>query len=70
MRIEEARGDSQSAGDMILSVSPALSSMVAERPASSKLPSSDLIACSGSKARVVIRVANPLKIKSPRIAAT
>ena len=50
--------------------SPAASSISAESPAGSRLPSSDLSAYSRSKARAVIEAANPSKIKSPRILAT
>ena len=55
------------AGDAILSV---LSSKATESPAGSRLPSSDLMTRSGSKAGAVAEAANPWKIKSPRIAAT
>ena len=58
------------AGETITSVSPVLSSMAVESTMGSKLPSSDLVVCSGSKAGAVIGAANPWKIKSPRISAT
>ena len=55
------------AGDAILSGSPVLSSIAAENPAGSRLPSSGLVTHSGSKARAVVGAANPWKFKSPRI---
>ena len=42
------------AGDAILSGFPGLSSKAAESPAGSRLPSSDLMTCSGSKAGAVV----------------
>ena len=65
-----ARFDSGFANDAVPSGSPAVSSIIAESPAGSKLPSSDLVVCSGSNARAVVWAANPSKIKSPRILAT
>ena len=56
--------------DTVPSRSPVASSIIAGSPAGSKLPSSDLVVCSGSKARVVVGVVNPSKIKSPQILAT
>ena len=44
--------------------------MAAESPAGSRIPSSDLVMCSGSKARAGVGATNPLKIKSPWISAT
>ena len=45
--------------------SPVASSIIAGSLAGSKLLSSDLVICSGSKARAAVRAANPSKIKSP-----
>ena len=59
----EEPGFVMTAGSAILSGSPVLSSIAAESPAGSRLPSSDLSACSGSKARAVIGAANPSRIK-------
>src|SRR3989337_4219771 len=53
------------ADDAVSSGSPVVSSMIAESPAGSKLPSPDPVICSGSKARAVVGAANPSKIKSP-----
>ena len=55
------------ADDAVPSRSPIASSIIARSPAGSKLPSSDLVVCSGSKARAAVGAANPSKIKSPRI---
>ena len=66
----EESGLEMTAGDTILFDSPVLSSIAAESPAGSRLPSSDLVTRSGSKAGAVVGAANPWKIKSPRISAT
>ena len=58
------------AGDATLSGFPVLSSKATESPAGSRLPSSDLVMRSRSKAGVVVGAVNPWKIKSPRISAT
>ncbi len=60
----EESGLAMIAGDAILSV---LSSKAAESPTGSRLPSSNLMMCSGSKARAVVEAVNPWKIKYPRI---
>ena len=70
MRIEGAWRDSRPVADAIPFDSPVSGSIAAESLAGFKLPSSDLVMCSGSKARAVIRAVNPWKIKSPRISAT
>ena len=57
-------------GDAILSGFLVLSSKAVENPAGSRLPSSDLMTLSGSKAGVVVVAANPWNIKSPRVSAT
>ena len=49
---------------------PVLGTIAAESPAGPGTPSSDLVLCSGSKARAKVGVANPWKIKSARISAT
>ena len=66
----EESGFVMAAGGSILSDSPALSSIAANSPTVSRLPSSDLVMRSGSKARAVVGAANPWKIKSPRMSAT
>ena len=58
------------AGDATLSGFPVLSSKAAESPAGSRLPSSDLVTRSGSKAGAVVGAMNPWKMKSPRISVT
>ena len=68
--IKGAWYDSGSASETIPFVSPVLSSMAAESPAGSKLPSSNSVRCSGSKARAAVEAANPWKIKAPRISET
>ena len=50
--------------------SAVLGLVAADSPAGSIIPSSDLVMCSGSKARAEIGVVNPWKIKSPWISAT
>src|SRR5215216_5605317 len=65
-----AQFDSGLADDTIPSGSPVVSFIIAESPVGSKLPSSDPVVCFGSKARAVVEVANPSKIKSPRISVT
>ena len=57
-------------GGAASSGSPVLGSIAAERRAGLGIPSSDLEMRSGSKARAEVGVANPWKIKSPRIPAT
>ena len=66
----EESGFVMTAGDAILSGFLVLSSIAAESPAGSRLPSSDLVTRSGSKAGAVVGASNPWKIKSPRISAT
>ena len=66
----EFGGESGFADDAVPSGSPVVSSIIADSPAGSKLPSSDLVVCSGPKARAVVGAANPSKIKSPWISAT
>ena len=61
--------DFEFAADTIASGS-SIMRFVAETPVGSRLPSLDLVVCSGSRARAVVGAANPLKIKSPRISAT
>ena len=61
--------DSEFAVDMIASGS-LIMRFATESPVGSTLPSSDLMVCSGSKARAAVGAANPSKIKSPRISAT
>ena len=68
--IKGAWRDSRPAGDVIPSGSPVSSSIVAESPVGFKLPSSDLVMCSRSKAKAVVGAVNPWKIKSPQISAT
>ena len=63
----EGSGLMMVASDTASSGSPVLSSIAAESPAGSNLPSSGLVMRSGSKARAEVGVANPWKIKSPRI---
>ena len=58
------------AGDAVPSGSPVSGSIAVECLAGFKLPSSDLVVSSGSKARAVIGAANPWKIKSPRMSVT
>ena len=58
------------AGDTISSGSPVLGLIAAESPAGSGIPSLDLVTRSGFKAGAEVGVANPWKIKSPRISAT
>ena len=58
------------ADDTVLSGSAAVSSAVVESLVDSKLPSPDLVVCSGSKARAAVGAVNPSKIKFPRIPAT
>ena len=70
MMIEGAWRNSGPAGDVIPSGSPVSSSIATEGPASSKLSSLDLVMRSGSKTRAEVGVANPWKIKSPRISPT
>ena len=65
-----ARFDLGFADDAVPSRSPVAGSIIACNPAGSKLPSSDLVVCSGSKARAAVGAANPLKIKFPQISAT
>ena len=58
------------AGDTMPFGSPVLRSIDVQSPAGFKLPSSYLVMRSGSKARAVVGVVNPWKIKSHRISAT
>ena len=58
------------ASDNTSSGSPVLGLVAAYSLAGSGIPSSDLVMCSGSKARAEVGVVNPWKIKSPRISAT
>ena len=58
------------ADDAVPSGSLVTSSITADSPAGSKLPSSDLVVCSGSKAGAAVWAANPSKIKSPQMSAT
>ena len=66
----EELGFVMTAGGAILSGSPVLSFIALESPAGSKLPSSDLVTRSESKAGAVVGAMIPWKIKSPRISAT
>ena len=61
--------DSEFAEDIIAFVSLVVS-FIAESPMGSKLPFSNLIVCSGSKAREVVGAVNPSKTKSPRMPET
>ena len=63
----EESGLAMIVGDAILLV---LSSIAAESPAGFRLPSSDLVTRSRSKAGAVVEAANPWRIKSPQISAT
>ena len=54
-------------GDVVSSGSPVLGLIATESPAGSGIPSSNLVTCSGFKARAEVGVTNPWKIKSPRI---
>ena len=66
----EESGAMTVASDTISSGSPVLDLVAADSPAGSRIPSSDLVMCTGSKARAEVGVVNPWKIKSPRISAT
>ena len=70
MMIEGAWRNSGPAGEALPSGFPVTSSLAVESPAGSKLPSSDLVMCSRSKARAAVGAVNPYKIKSPRISVT
>ena len=66
----EESGIQMVASDTTSSGSPVLGLVVADSPAGSVIPSSDLVMRSGSKARAEVVVGNPWNIKSPRISAT
>ena len=66
----EGSGFMMIAGDATSSGSPVLGSIAAESLVGSDIPSSDLVARSGSKARAEVGVVNPWKIKYPQISAT
>src|SRR5215216_6453610 len=55
--------DSELADDTVPSGSLVVSFIIAESPVGSKLPSSDLVVCTGSKARAVVEPTKPSKIK-------
>ena len=68
-RTRGVRLDSGLADGTALSGSAVASSIIVESPVDSKLPSSDLAVCSGSRARAAVGVANPSKVKSPQKSA-